>query len=78
MRYHMLPKSKAPFDSSSGERTEIVDVAGIHTRIFILPGEISGCREHLREVSRGHSSQQDLSFVNTKEFSRVDKGPNVL
>ena len=36
MRYHMLPKSKAP----EGDRTEMVDVAGIDTRIFTLPREI--------------------------------------
>ena len=36
MRYHMLPKSK----TSKEERTEVVDVAGIDTRIFTLPREI--------------------------------------
>ena len=39
MRYHMLPKSKA----LKGDSTEIVDVAGIDTRIFALPREISNC-----------------------------------
>lgn len=36
--------------------TKVVDRAGIGTRIFTLPREISRCLEHPREVSRGHSS----------------------
>ena len=40
---------------------EIVDVAGIDTRIFALPREVSRCREHRREVSRGHSTDQETS-----------------
>ncbi len=39
MRYHMLPKSNTSKEAS----TEIVDVAGIDTRIFILPREVSNC-----------------------------------
>ena len=39
MRYHMLPKSK----TSKEDSTEIVDVAGIDTRIFVLPREGSNC-----------------------------------
>ena len=35
----MLPKSKASI--SIGDGTEIVDLAGIDTRIFTLPREIS-------------------------------------
>jgi hypothetical protein len=37
----MLPKSKTLIALSKEDRTEIVDVAGIHIRIFILPREIS-------------------------------------
>ena len=41
---------------------EIVDVAGIDTRIFILPREVSTTTGWLsREVSRSHSSQSDMS-----------------
>jgi hypothetical protein len=36
MRYHMLPKPKP----SKEDSTEMVDVAGIDTRIFTLPGEV--------------------------------------
>ena len=49
MRYHMLPKSKA----LKRDCTEIVDVAGIDTRIFTLPREISNCtRYRLRSQQR--------------------------
>jgi hypothetical protein len=37
MRHHRLLKSKVLIDLSKGECTKIVDVAGITTRIFILP-----------------------------------------
>lgn len=57
----MLPKSKALIDLSKGERTEIVDVAEIHTRIFILPREVSRCGVHRREVSRSHSTNGQTS-----------------
>ena len=36
MRYHLLPKS----NTSKEVSTEIVDVAGIDTRIFALPREV--------------------------------------
>ena len=39
IRYHMLPKS----NTSKGDSAEIVDVAGIDTRIFVLPREGSNC-----------------------------------
>ncbi len=52
MRYHMLPKSKA-FFLERKDSTEIVDVAGIGTRIFILPREVSNCRGYrLRSQQR--------------------------
>jgi hypothetical protein len=44
------------------ESTEIVDRTGIGIRVFILPREISGCREHLREVSRGHSNYEERAI----------------
>ncbi len=41
MRYHMLPKSKAFLVFlERKDSTEIVDVAGIDTRIFALPREV--------------------------------------
>ena len=44
MRYHMLPKSKAFLVFlERKDSTEIVDVAGIDTRIFTLPREVSNC-----------------------------------
>lgn len=39
MRYHMLPNSK----TSKEDSAEIVDAAGIGTRILTLPREISNC-----------------------------------
>ena len=50
-----MPKSKLLRKKRSAE---VVDMAGIDTRIFTLPREISGCREHLREVSRPVPSQR--------------------
>jgi len=49
--------------------TKLVDMAGIVTRIFTLPREISRCREHLREVSRGHSSYEERA-IRTMEVSQ--------
>ena len=42
MRYHMLPKSKALKEDSA----EMVDIAAIDTRIFILPREVSDCTSY--------------------------------
>ena len=42
--------------SPSGALCQHVDVAGIDQRISALPGEISGPRVDIREVSRSHSS----------------------
>jgi hypothetical protein len=41
MRYHMLPKS----NPSKEDSTEMVDVAGIDTRMFTLPREVSNYLE---------------------------------
>ncbi len=56
--------------------TELVDMAGIGTRIFTLPREISGCREHPREVSRGHSSYRERA-VRATEVSLGSEGLNI-
>lgn len=40
-----MPKSKA----LKRERTEIVDMAGLDTRIFTLPREIFRCRVHWKK-----------------------------
>jgi hypothetical protein len=55
--------------SRKGGSTKIVDVAAIGTRIFTLPREISRCREHPREVSRGHSSYEERA-IRTMEDSQ--------
>jgi len=59
-----------------GGSTKIVDVSAIDTRIFILPREISSCREHLREVSRGHSSYEKRA-IRTMEVSQISEGLNI-
>ena len=46
VRRHMLPKSKALGDLLNRESTEIVDLARIDTRIFILPREVSNCTSY--------------------------------
>ena len=56
--------------------TKIVDVAAIGIRIFILPREVSGCLECLREVSRSHSSYRKRA-VNIIEVSLVNEGLNI-
>ncbi|WP_339756835.1 hypothetical protein [Algoriphagus aquimarinus] len=55
----------------------MVDPVDIEGRNMLLPGEISGCREHLREVSRGHSNYRKRA-VNTTEVSLDNEGLNVL
>lgn len=55
---------------------KIVDMAGIGTRIFTLPREVSGCREHLREVSRGRSSCRKRA-VRATEVSLGSEGLNI-
>jgi len=54
----------------------MVNAAAIGARIFILPREVSGCREHLREVSRGHSSywKQALKY---REVLQGSEGLNI-
>jgi hypothetical protein len=56
--------------------TKLVDMAGIVTRIFTLRWEISSCREHLREVSRGHSSYEERA-IRTMEVSQISEGLNI-
>ncbi|PZX46941.1 hypothetical protein LV85_04166, partial [Algoriphagus chordae] len=46
-----------------------VDPVDIEGRNMLLPGEISGCREHLREVSRSHSSYEERA-IRTMEVSQ--------
>jgi hypothetical protein len=58
---------------------EIVDMAGIGTRIFTLPREISGCRVHQREVSRSHSSwwqRADTARIRSED-SPANEGLNI-
>src|SRR5690606_15282280 len=55
---------------------KVVDMAGIGTRIFILPREVSGCREHLREVSRRRSSIRKRA-VRSTEVSLGSEGLNI-
>ncbi|WP_164675204.1 hypothetical protein [Anditalea andensis] len=59
-----------------GGSTEVVDMAEIDTRIFTLPREVFGCREHLREVSRGHSSCRQRA-VRATEVSLGSEGLNI-
>src|SRR5690554_647769 len=56
--------------------TEMVDMAGIDIRIFTLPREVSGCREHLREVSRRRSSCRKRA-VRSTEVSLGSEGLNI-
>jgi len=56
----MLPKSKA----LKGDSTEIVDVAGIDTRIFALPREISNCTCYgLRSQQRSVCHEQSVKTL---------------
>jgi len=68
----MMPKSKEQASNCLGS-SEIVDVAGIDTRIVTLPREVSRCRVHQREVSRGHSSCRKRADIDNRRTHKAMK-----
>jgi len=70
-----MPKSKA----LNRVRTEIVDMAGLGTRIFTLPREIFRCRVHWKksaEVIVTVETSRDCEY-HTPLVSQSSEGPNI-